>query len=167
MAEAEEKQQSQAEGEAAASLPVDEVQAVPPTPAPQLPEGVKFVWGTGRRKKAIARVRIAPGSGKFFVNSKAYDAFFVEPRDQNSVTKPLRAANMLGSWDIWAKVAGGGFAGQAGAVTLGLARAMLKASPETDTALRDLGLLTRDSRMKERKKYGQKGARRRFQFSKR
>ena len=135
--------------------------------APPLPEGVKYIWGTGRRKKSVARVRIRPGSGKITINDREMTNFFTELKDRQSVTAPLTAVNMVGSWDVWAKVNGGGFTGQAGAVMLGIARALLKAMPEADGPLRDRGLLTRDARMKERKKYSQKGARKRFQFSKR
>jgi small subunit ribosomal protein S9 len=91
----------------------------------------------------------------------------MSPRDQESVRSPLVAANLSSNYDVWANVIGGGTTGQAYAVMLGLARALMKAAPELASALRDLGLLTRDARMKERKKYGQKGARKRFQFSKR
>jgi small subunit ribosomal protein S9 len=147
--------------------------AAPPAPqaagrtAPPLPAGVQYIWGTGRRKKAVARVRIRPGSGKILVNDRAVEKFFTEIKDRNAVSAPLTAVNMVGAWDIWAKVAGGGRSGQAGAILLGLARAIVKAAPEAEAALRDRGLLTRDARMKERKKYGQKGARKRFQYSKR
>ena len=145
----------------------------PPAPqaarrtAPPLPTGVLYIWGTGRRKKAVARVRIRPGTGKVLINKREVEHFFTEIKDRNAVSAPLEAVEMVGSWDIWAKVNGGGRSGQAGAVTLGLARAIAKAMPDLETALRDHGLLTRDARMKERKKYGQKGARKRFQFSKR
>jgi len=135
--------------------------------APPLPEGKHYVWGTGRRKKAIARIRIKPGTGTFTVNEKSYENFFTEDKDRRAVLSPLTFANMVKAWDVFANVKGGGFAGQAGAVTLGLARALVIAAPEVEGLLRDQGLLTRDARMKERKKYGQKGARKRFQFSKR
>ena len=153
------------------------VEVAPPAPsgpapepqilAPPLPPGKLFVWGTGRRKKAVARVRIRPGTGKFIVNKRESSEFFNHEFEREAIIAPLRAAKMLTSWDIWANVDGGGFTGQAGAVLLGLARALVKAAPESEAALRDAGLLTRDARMKERKKYGQRGARRRFQFSKR
>jgi small subunit ribosomal protein S9 len=142
----------------------------PPEPsrtAPPLPQGAHYIWGTGRRKKAVARVRIRPGTGQFLVNKREVTAFFTEDRDRQAAVGPLLAVNMLKSWDVWANVGGGGFAGQAGAVTLGLARALSKAMPELESALRDKRLLTRDPRMVERKKPGQKGARKRFQFSKR
>ena len=147
--------------------------AAPPVPqaasrtAPPLPAGVQYIWGTGRRKTAVARVRIRPGSGKILVNDRDVEKFFTEVKDRHAVSAPLEAVHMTGAWDIWAKVAGGGRSGQAGAILLGLARAIAKASPELEIALRDHGLLTRDARMKERKKYGQKGARKRFQYSKR
>jgi small subunit ribosomal protein S9 len=131
------------------------------------PEGKRWWWGTGRRKKAIARVRIRPGDGKFIVNKKEIDAFFSEERDRNDIIAPLQAVDMVGSWDVYVNVKGGGFTGQAGAITLGLARAIADAVPDAESTLRHRGLLTRDARMKERKKPGQPGARKRFQFSKR
>jgi small subunit ribosomal protein S9 len=133
----------------------------------KLPEGVQFIWGTGRRKKSVARIRIKPGTGKFIVNKRDVDEFFNHDRDRNAVRTPLTSTNMAGAWDVFANVNGGGFTGQAGAVVLGLSRALRRAMPEVDHVLRSHGLLTRDARMKERKKYGQKGARKRFQFSKR
>jgi len=139
----------------------------PSIPAPDVPEGKHYFWGTGRRKKAIARVRIRPGSGKFVVNKSELEEYFKQEKDRQLAVAPLQTVKMLRSWDVWANVRGGGFTGQAGAVTLGLARALSKAAPELEGALRGTDLLTRDSRMKERKKYGQKGARKRFQFSKR
>lgn len=141
--------------------------AKPSRAAPPLPQGAQYIWGTGRRKRAVARVRIRPGSGKILINKRQVAEFFPAERDQSSVVAPLQAVNMLTSWDVWANVGGGGTTGQAGAVELGLARALSRAMPELEQDLRDSRLLTRDSRMKERKKYGQRGARRRFQFSKR
>ncbi len=135
--------------------------------APPLPEGVKYIWGTGRRKSAVARVRIRPGSGKILINDREMEEYFTTFKDRNAVTAPLQVAKMMKAYDIFARVNGGGPTGQAGAVELGLARAMIIAVPDAEGALRDAGLLTRDARMKERKKYGQRGARRRFQFSKR
>ena len=134
---------------------------------PPLPAGKHFIWGTGRRKKSVARVRIRPGTGKFLVNDREVTAFFPSIRDQNAALLPMRTANMVGTWDVFVNVNGGGTTGQAGAISLGLARSLLRALPELDATLRNMGLLTRDARMKERKKYGQKGARKRFQFSKR
>ncbi|MFP4106220.1 MAG: 30S ribosomal protein S9 [Phycisphaerae bacterium] len=131
------------------------------------PEGRHWWWGTGRRKKSIARVRIRPGDGKFFVNKRKFDEFFFTERDRNQVLLPLKSVDMMKEWDVYVSVNGGGYTGQAGAVSLGLSRALSDAVPAVERTLRDRGLLTRDSRMKERKKYGQRGARRRFQFSKR
>ena len=135
--------------------------------APPLPEGKLWVWAVGRRKKATARVRVRPGKGLFTVNERQVDEFFTNERDRNIVRQPLTTVSMLKSWDIFINVGGGGFTGQAGAICLGLSRALAKAMPDIEGALRDQGLMTRDARMKERKKYGQKGARKRFQFSKR
>jgi small subunit ribosomal protein S9 len=135
--------------------------------APPLPAGVHYIWGTGRRKRAVARVRIRPGSGNILINKRDVPSYFPSLRDQNAAVAPLEATGMLKSWDIWANVGGGGTTGQADAVSLGLARAIAKAVPDLDSTLRDHGLLTRDARMVERKKPGQPGARRRFQFSKR
>jgi small subunit ribosomal protein S9 len=151
----------------AAVVPATEEAQVVSQPAPQLAHGKQFIWGTGRRKTAVARVRIRPGTGKFIVNKREATAYFTHERDRQAILGPLEAAKMLKSWDIYVNVDGGGYVGQAGAVVLGLARALTKAVPEVEGALREQGMMTRDARMKERKKYGQRGARRRFQFSKR
>ena len=135
--------------------------------APPLPEGTHYIWGTGRRKKVVARVRIRPGTGKILINKREMDNYFHHEKDRLAILAPLTAAKAVRAWDIWANVGGGGMTGQAGAVSLGLARAIARALPELEGALRDKGLMTRDARMTERKKYGQKGARKRFQFSKR
>ena len=150
-----------------ADEPAEEPAEEPGVSAPPLSEGVHYIWGTGRRKQSSARVRIRPGTGKFLINKRELDVYFTADRDRNAIIEPLATVNMVKAWDIWVNVSGGGFVGQAGAVTLGLARALIKAVPETEHALRGKGLLTRDARMKERKKYGQKGARKKFQFSKR
>jgi len=126
-----------------------------------------FWWGTGRRKSAVARVRGANGDGKFFINGREVDTYFLVQRDRDMAKAPLTATEQLGKVDVYANVNGGGFAGQAGAVVLGLARALKGMNTAFEGALRDNGYLTRDSRMVERKKYGRSGARRRFQFSKR
>ncbi len=126
-----------------------------------------FYWGTGRRKTAVARVRIRQGDGKFLVNGREVDKYFSEPRDRKDVRAPLVATSTLGKFDVLANVNGGGPSGQAGAVLLGVARALCEADQTLEHTLREGGYLTRDSRMVERKKYGQAGARRRFQFSKR
>ena len=139
----------------------------PSRTAPPLPEGQHYVWGTGRRKASVARVRIRPGSGKVLINKREVVEYFTKLRDQNTAMAPLEALGMLTSYDIWVNVGGGGSTGQAGAVSLGVARALAKHVPENEHDLRGKGLLTRDARMKERKKPGQPGARKSFQFSKR
>jgi small subunit ribosomal protein S9 len=138
-----------------------------PIKLPTPPADRHWFWGTGRRKKSIARVRIRPGDGKFLVNNRQMDEFFTEERDRNDVVAPLQVTKMTGSWDVHCNVRGGGSTGQAGAILLGLARALIEAVPDIEHDLRVHGLMTRDARMKERKKPGQPGARRRFQFSKR
>lgn len=143
------------------------VEEAPSRSAKPLPEGVQYIWGTGRRKKAVARVRIRPGTGNVLINKRELDEFFHRDQDRQAVMAPVRTVEMVRSWDIWVNVGGGGTTGQAGAIKLGLARALAKAMPELEGSLRGKGLLTRDARMSERKKYGQRGARRRFQFSKR
>lgn len=127
----------------------------------------EFYWGTGRRKSSIARVRICEGSGNIIVNGKAYDQYFTILQHQLDVMAPLNATTTAGKFDIYANVQGGGPTGQSGAMKLGIARALKKYDDTHEEALREQGLLTRDPRMKERKKYGLAGARRRFQFSKR
>ncbi|KKN79909.1 hypothetical protein LCGC14_0335380 [marine sediment metagenome] len=170
-AEAPKKEEPKAEAPEAdapvAEAPKEEKPAAPKRTAPALPDGVHYIWGTGRRKRAVARVRIRPGSGKILINKREPAAYFPALRDQNAIVAPLEAAEMMASWDMWVNVGGGGTTGQADAVSLGLARALSKAMPELESTFRHLGLLTRDARQVERKKYGQPGARKRFQFSKR
>jgi len=127
----------------------------------------EFYWGTGRRKTSGARVRLTRGSGKIVVNGRDLEAFFTEDKDRLQVRAAFNATKTAGQYDTTANVAGGGFTGQAGAVSLGIARALLKINETFVAPLREAGLLTRDSRMKERKKYGLHGARRGTQFSKR
>jgi small subunit ribosomal protein S9 len=134
---------------------------------PTLGEGVHYIFGTGRRKKAVARVRIRPGTGKILINKRDIESFFVHEKDRTAAVSPLQTTGMTNSLDVWVNVRGGGSTGQADAVKLGLARAIAKAIPDAEHTLRDSNLMTRDARIKERKKYGQRGARRRFQFSKR
>lgn len=134
---------------------------------PAKPDKGGFIWGTGRRKTAVARVRIKPGSGKFMVNDRDVNTFFLELRDQTDVHAPLESTKMAGKLDVFVNAHGGGYMGQAGAVKLGLARALMGYDPSLEPILRENNLLTRDPRKVERKKYGQAGARRRFQFSKR
>jgi small subunit ribosomal protein S9 len=123
--------------------------------------------GTGRRKTSIARVRLATGSGKITVNGRAFENYFPTETLRMVVSQPLAATTLAGKYDIRVNVVGGGPTGQAGAVRHGIARALLKADINLRPTLKSEGLLTRDSREKERKKYGQPGARKRFQYSKR
>ena len=123
--------------------------------------------GTGRRKSSVAQVRITPGTGKILINKRELEDFFVRPQDRMAAVAPLESSNTRDKVDVLVKVAGGGFAGQSGATSLGIAKALLKMDPDLEPALRKGGHLTRDARMKERKKYGLRGARRGFQFSKR
>ncbi len=125
-------------------------------------------WGTGRRKKAIARVRLIPaGDGTISINGKTLDEYFGLDTLKFIVRQPLELTDTAAKYDIFVNVRGGGFTGQAGAIRHGISRALLGAEPETRAALKKAGFLTRDSRMKERKKYGLKKARRAPQFSKR
>ena len=124
-------------------------------------------YGTGRRKSAIARVFLRPGSGEFKVNDKAFDAYFVTEQQRVSAKRPLVLTETAATFDVITRVAGGGVNAQADAVKMGVARALLEFNAELRKTLKGEGLLTRDARAKERKKYGQKGARKRFQFSKR
>ena len=126
-----------------------------------------YYWGTGRRKSSVARVRIKKGTGKIVLNSCDIEQYFVRERDRDTASAPLAATKSLAKYDVWANITGGGITGQAGAVSLGLARALFKADESLIEILRNNALLTRDSRMKERKKYGQKGARASFQWTKR
>jgi small subunit ribosomal protein S9 len=157
----------------AAAAPTQTTVPGPATPAtatavePARPPGSQYFWGTGRRKTSVARVRVRLGEGKFLVNGRDIDKYFSEERDRKDVIAPLRAAGVQTRLDVLVNVRGGGPSGQAGAVVLGIARALRAYDPHLEGQLRDGGYLTRDSRMVERKKYGQSGARRRFQFSKR
>ncbi|MBI5345466.1 MAG: 30S ribosomal protein S9 [Deltaproteobacteria bacterium] len=121
----------------------------------------------GRRKTSIARVRLLPGTGEVTVNDKAMDKFFSRGVLVNIIRQPFEATATAGKFNVVANVNGGGISGQAGAIRHGIARALLSSDPGLRPVLKKAGLLTRDPRMKERKKYGQKGARKRFQFSKR
>jgi small subunit ribosomal protein S9 len=123
--------------------------------------------GTGRRKRSLARVRLMNGTGQFSVNGRNLEDYFRRETLAMIIKQPLDATETLGKVDISANVHGGGTSGQAGALRHGIARALLAYNPELKSTLRKGGFLTRDPRMKERKKYGQKGARARFQFSKR
>ena len=125
-------------------------------------------WGTGRRKKAIARVRLIPGgNGTIVINDRSLEDYFPMGTLQYIVKQPLKEVEAEAKYDVCVNVIGGGYTGQAGAIRLGIARALLQAEPEVRPALKKAGFLTRDPRVKERKKYGLKKARRAPQFSKR
>jgi small subunit ribosomal protein S9 len=124
-------------------------------------------WGTGRRKKAIARVRLIPGAGSIVINDRSIDEYFGLETLKLIVRQPLALTDTAAKYDIIINVCGGGYTGQAGAIRHGISRALLIAEPELRPALKKAGFLTRDPRMKERKKYGLKKARRAPQFSKR
>ena len=125
------------------------------------------ILGTGRRKTSVARVRIRPGAGKIVINNRDLEAYFLNTRQRNSVVAALEQTGKRTELDVTVRVDGGGITGQADACKLGIARALKKYDEQTAASLRDTGLLTRDGRMKERKKYGLRGARRGTQFSKR
>lgn len=123
--------------------------------------------GTGRRKSSVARVRLVPGNGNFTINGRTVEDYFNYETLRAEIKRPLAVAGLEGKYDVFVIVEGGGFTGQAGAIRHGLSRALLKVDEELRGALKKQGFLTRDSRMKERKKYGLKAARRAPQFSKR
>ena len=178
-------------GEPAAELPADSTPAEgsvldgltlgaaapegePAAPAVRLPTVLRgkiepdgTAVSTGRRKTAVARVRLKKGTGKVTINGRSFEEYFPVERHRLLIEAPLKATGMYGQVDIWVRANGGGVNGQAGAVILGIARAVQALHPEQHGALSDGGFLTRDDRMVERKKYGHKKARRSFQFSKR
>jgi small subunit ribosomal protein S9 len=123
--------------------------------------------GTGRRKEAIARVRVMPGTGQWLINGRTMDVYFPNKVHQQLISEPFVTLGAEGQFDVVARITGGGVTGQAGALRLGIARALVEYNVELRQRLKKAGFLTRDARIKERKKYGQKGARKRFQFSKR
>jgi small subunit ribosomal protein S9 len=122
---------------------------------------------TGRRRTAVARIRMTPGSGKIDINGRSFEDYFPSAPLQNTVLQPLQVAKMVNNYDVSINASGGGMTGQAGAARLAIARALLQVDENLRGTLKDEGLLRRDPRMKERKKSGQPGARKRFQFSKR
>ncbi len=124
-------------------------------------------YGTGRRKSSVARVRLLPGSGKFVINKRDFEEYIPNPAIRLDVMQPLTLTENESSFDIYVNVSGGGLNGQAGAIRHGISRALLEANPDYRATLKPVGLLTRDARAKERKKYGLKAARRAPQFSKR
>ena len=123
--------------------------------------------GTGRRKSSVARVRVRPGDGKILINKRSLEDYFARDQQRNAVLAPLEHTGQRSAVDVIIRVHGGGFTGQADACKLGIARALKEFNPDLEEALRDSNLLTRDSRMVERKKFGLRGARRGTQFSKR
>jgi small subunit ribosomal protein S9 len=131
------------------------------------PDQKGWYWGTGRRKTAVARVRVKTGSGSIEVNGKDFAEFFVEERDRGTIMNVLDKTGLKGKVDIKVNATGGGTTGQCGATLLGLGRAVMNFDSTLEPILREHGFLSRDSRKVERKKYGQSGARRRYQFSKR
>jgi small subunit ribosomal protein S9 len=144
---------------------MSEATATPESTEPKAKQ--TFIWGVGRRKSACARVRIAVGTGKIEINGRQLNDYFSGERDRKAIFGPLEVTNTGGKMDVLVNATGGGPTGQTGAIVMGLGRALVKYDASLEGALRNGGFLTRDSRMKERKKYGQRGARRRFQFSKR
>ena len=127
----------------------------------------KYIWGTGRRKNALARVRICTGTGEIKINNRTVEDYFPRLIWQSQVYQSLKTVGIEGRIDVFVNASGGGLTGQAGAVKLGIARALVKMNPDFRSALKKEGLLTRDPRMVERKKFGQKGARGKRQYSKR
>jgi small subunit ribosomal protein S9 len=154
--------------------PVDnpKVDAAVAVPKPQRkpakkPDKGSYYWGTGRRKSSVARVRIKPGNGKLLINKRELSDYFAREQDKEAVLAPLKAVEVEKAFDVFVNVRGGGTTGQSGATRLGIARALKNYDENYVQPLRDGGHLTRDSRMVERKKPGQSGARKRYQFSKR
>jgi small subunit ribosomal protein S9 len=131
-----------------------------------MPSTQEFI-ATGRRKTSVARIRMLPGSGKIDINGRSFEDYFPTAPLQNAVLQPLQTAKLVNACDLWINASGGGATGQAGAVRLAISRALVQADSNLRSALKSEGLLRRDPRMKERKKSGQPGARKRFQFSKR
>lgn len=127
----------------------------------------KYIWGTGRRKNALARVRICPGTGEIKINNRTVEDYFPRLVWRSQVEQSIKVAGVEGRIDVFVNASGGGLTGQAGAIRMGIARALTKMNPELRPALKKEGLLTRDPRMVERKKFGQKGARGKRQYSKR
>ncbi len=151
------------------SAPTPEAAKPATQPKPRISRAAKpdVYWATGRRKESVARVRLIPGSGKIVVNHKQYESYFPREIWQLAIRQPLLVTQLLGKYDVLVNVQGGGATGQSGAIRLGIARALLKFDETLRKTLRSAGLLTRDPRAKERKKYGLKGARKRFQWTKR
>ncbi len=160
------------EGGEASQIPAlgeaeEEIPQIDPTGRLVEPGAKLFHWGTGRRKTAVARVRIRPGDGQFQVNGKDGNEFFTREMDRHHITAPLKTLQVEKKVDVFVNCNGGGPTGQAGAIRMGLGRALEALYPDAHEALRDAGHLSRDPRQVERKKYGRRGARRSFQWSKR
>lgn len=130
-------------------------------------EKAQIYYATGKRKNAIARTWLKPGSGEMIVNDRPADEYFPLESAKLMLAQPLKLTNTFGSYDIKVRVLGGGISGQVGAIRHGITKALIEADPSLRQVLKKAGLVRRDARVKERKKYGQKGARARFQFSKR
>ncbi len=157
---------AEAESEAASAPTV--VAESESKPAPNIPKPEKhWFWGLGRRKRSVARVRLKPGDGKFIINKREINDYFSSLYNRQLIVGPLKLTETAKVVDVYVNVRGGGTTGQAGAIAHGLGRALVAANPDYMVMLRDSGFLTRDSRRVERKKPGQPGARKRFQFSKR
>lgn len=150
----------------AESVAVDAASASPAEAKPRLDKQGR-AYATGKRKDAVARVWIKPGRGAILVNGRPGEQYFARPVLQMLIDQPFKVANRTGQYDVWCTVAGGGLSGQAGALRHGISKALTLYEPELRSPLKQGGFLTRDSRVVERKKYGQPKARRRFQFSKR
>ena len=163
--------QGTAEPQAAAQPVAPEVletpRVQPRAAASKASSGGPAIWAVGRRKESVARVRLIPGTGDIRVNGRTYDDYFPRENLRLSIRQPLLLTQQLGKQSVIANIAGGGLTGQADALRLGIARALVELDPSLRAGLREAGLLTRDPRAKERKKYGQEGARKRFQWTKR
>ena len=153
--------------EPAASAVEAPVKAPQPKPRASKASKQEVYWATGRRKEAVARVRLIPGNGLILVNNTSFEQYFPREMWRLAIRQPLLVTQHLGKYDVLVSVNGGGATGQSGAIRLGIARALLKMDAALRPTLRSAGLLTRDPRAKERKKYGLKGARKRFQWTKR
>ncbi len=163
---AEVSEQSQSQEPQQPQQPQQTQPAAPPPPV-QLPAGVHHFYGTGRRKTSVARVFLRPGTGQVTINERPFENYFPTSALRNFVMQPLQAVELAGRFDTIITVVGGGLTGQASSIQLGIARALLEYDVDLRKRLKKLGFLSRDARIHERKKYGQKGARKRFQFSKR
>ena len=169
MAEVSEQSQSQdpqQQQPQAPQPPPQQPQAAPPPPV-QLPAGVHHFYGTGRRKTSTARVFLRPGTGQVTVNERPFENYLPTAALRNFVLQPLHSVDLASRFDTTVTVIGGGLTGQASSIKLGIARALLEYDVDLRKRLKKAGFLSRDARIHERKKYGQKGARKRFQFSKR